>query len=144
MVSREDIGSWLEGAPSGDGAAGERLGLPGEGPGSLATLGRRVPALFLDWFACMGVSALLFEGSSAATLLVFLVENIVLVGFLGFTLGHRVFGIGVRRVDGALFVGPLRAAVRSVLLCLVIPAVVWDGDGRGLHDRGAGTVLVRR
>lgn len=143
MVSRDDIGSWLEGAPAGDGAAGERLGLPPEGPGSLATLGRRIPALFVDWFACMGVSALLFDGDAAATLLVFLVENVLLVAFLGFTLGHRVFGIGVRRLDGATFVGPLRAAVRSVLLCLVIPAVVWDGDGRGLHDRGAGTVLVR-
>ncbi|QIK83731.1 RDD family protein [Sanguibacter sp. HDW7] len=144
MVSRDDIGSWLEGAPAGDGAAGERLGLPPEGPGSLATLGRRIPALFVDWFACMGVSALLFDGDAAATLLVFLVENVLLVAFLGFTLGHRVLGIGVRRVDGATFVGPLRAAVRAVLLCLVIPAVVWDGDGRGLHDRGAGTVLVRR
>ena len=144
MVAREDIGSWLEGAPAGDGAAGERLGLPPEGPGSLATLGRRVPALFLDWFACMGVSALLFDGDATATLLVFLVENLVLVGFLGFTLGHRVLGVRVRRLDGAPYVGPLRAAVRAVLLCLVIPAVVWDGDGRGLHDRGAGTVLVRR
>lgn len=143
MVSREDIGSWLEGAPAGDGPAGERLGLPAEGPGSLASLGRRVPALFLDWFACMGVSALLFDGNATATLLVFLAENVVLVGLLGFTLGHRIFGIGVRRLDRAPFVGPLRAAVRSVLLCLVIPAVVWDGDGRGLHDRGAGTVLVR-
>jgi len=33
--------------------------------------------------------------------------------------------------------------VRSALLCLVIPAVVWDRDGRGLHDTAAGTVLVR-
>lgn len=145
MVSREDIGSWLEGAPSNDaGAAGERLGLPSGGTGSLATLGRRIPALFIDWFACMGVSALLFDGNPTATLAVFLVENILLIGFLGFTLGHRVVGIGVRRLDGATFVGPLRATVRSVLLCLVIPAVVWDGDGRGLHDRAAGTVLVRR
>ncbi|MGP7961144.1 RDD family protein [Sanguibacter sp. A247] len=145
MVSREDIGSWLEGAPSnGAGAAGGSLGLPPEGTGSLATLGRRIPALFIDWFACMGVSALLFDGNPTGTLAVFFVENILLVGFLGFTLGHRVLGLGVRRIDGATFVGPLRAAVRALLLCVVIPAVVWDGDGRGLHDRGAGTVLVRR
>ncbi|MFE4466652.1 RDD family protein, partial [Oerskovia sp. NPDC056781] len=30
-----------------------------------------------------------------------------------------------------------------VLLCLVVPAVVWDGDGRGMHDKAAGTVIVR-
>jgi uncharacterized RDD family membrane protein YckC len=33
--------------------------------------------------------------------------------------------------------------VRTVLLCLVIPAFIWDRDGRGLHDKAAGTVVVR-
>ncbi|MGX1157392.1 hypothetical protein RKD39_004970 [Streptomyces albogriseolus] len=38
---------------------------------------------------------------------------------------------------------PLRGLLRSVLLCLAIPALVWDRDGRGLHDRLARTVEVR-
>ena len=38
---------------------------------------------------------------------------------------------------------PWRPLVRTVLLCLAIPALIWDRDQRGLHDRGAGTVLVR-
>jgi uncharacterized RDD family membrane protein YckC len=25
----------------------------------------------------------------------------------------------------------------------VIPATIWDRDGRGLHDKAAGTVVVR-
>jgi hypothetical protein len=33
--------------------------------------------------------------------------------------------------------------VRSVLLMIVIPALVWDSDHRGFHDKIAGTVLVR-
>ena len=40
--------------------------------------------------------------------------------------------------------GLLSALVRTALLCLVVPAVVWDADGRGLHDRVAGTAIVRR
>ena len=40
--------------------------------------------------------------------------------------------------------GPLPALVRTALLCLVLPAVVYDRDQRGLHDRAAATVLVRR
>jgi hypothetical protein len=40
-------------------------------------------------------------------------------------------------------VGVWRPALRSALLVLVIPAVVWDLDQRGLHDRVAGTLLVR-
>ena len=29
------------------------------------------------------------------------------------------------------------------LLCLLIPAVIWDADQRGLHDRYAGTLVAR-
>jgi len=40
-------------------------------------------------------------------------------------------------------VGFIKAAIRTLMLLLVIPAVVWDSEGRGLHDRAAGTRLVR-
>jgi hypothetical protein len=33
--------------------------------------------------------------------------------------------------------------VRTVLLLLVIPALVWDRDSRGLHDRLGRAVQVR-
>jgi hypothetical protein len=33
--------------------------------------------------------------------------------------------------------------VRSLLLGIVIPALVWDSDQRGFHDKVAGTVLIR-
>lgn len=144
MVSREDLGSWLDGGERPhDSHAGARLGLPPDGPGSLAGLGRRVPAVMVDWLASMAISALFFGGDSWATLLVFGVENVLLVGTVGCTLGHRLLGIGARRLDGARIVGLWRALVRSALVCLVIPAVIWDADGRGLHDKAAGTVLVR-
>ena len=38
---------------------------------------------------------------------------------------------------------PLQAIARTVLLCLFLPAVVWDRDGRGLHDKVPNTVIVR-
>ena len=34
---------------------GNRLGLPADGPGSVAGWGRRVLALFVDWVACLAV-----------------------------------------------------------------------------------------
>ena len=143
MVSRNDIGSWLEGGVRPDG--GDGLGIPAAGPGSLATLGRRIPAIMVDWFASMGVSALFFGGDSWATLALFAIENVLLVGTLGTTLGHRLLGIQVRPLDRRRgMVPPLGAVLRAVLLCLVVPAVIWDRDGRGLHDKAAGTVLVRR
>ncbi|WP_426592286.1 RDD family protein [Cellulomonas sp. McL0617] len=169
MADRRDVSSWLEGEPAGRDPAdarGHRLGLSEAGPGSLARLGRRVGALLVDWFACLAISAAFFpvtsdgfyltRGSSLATLGVFALENVLLVGSIGNTLGHRLFGLRVRRVfptttgENADPVwetaapGFLSAVVRTLLLCLVIPAVIWDADGRGLHDRVAGTAIVRR
>jgi uncharacterized RDD family membrane protein YckC len=157
VVSREDMGSWLEGTPGGGQTGrGARLGLPPDGPGSLATLGRRVVALVVDWTLATLVAFLFFrpvadgffESVSALPAwsqpLVFAIENVLLVSTLGFTVGHRLLGLRVRRVaEPARMVGIGRALLRTVLLCLVVPAVVWDSDGRGLHDRAAGTVLVR-
>lgn len=158
MASREDFGSWLDGGASaragsadGAGSGAERLGLPPSGSGSLASLGRRAVAIFVDWAAASAIAALFATGDAWAPLAVFAVMQVVLVGTVGYSLGHRLLGLQVRvlgapgtgTVDGAV-VGLWRAVVRTVLLCLVIPAVVWDGEGRGLHDRAAGTVIVRR
>ncbi|MDE9366460.1 RDD family protein [Luteipulveratus sp. YIM 133132] len=150
MVDRRDMGSWLQGDDAHETTyAGERLGLPAQGPGSLAGLGPRVVALLIDWAVCSLIAAAFLGyrlGGQGATgfapLLVFAVENVLLVGTVGFTLGHRVLGMRVTRPDGGV-AGPVAGAIRTLLLCLVIPAVIWDRDQRGLHDRAAGTVLVR-
>lgn len=172
MARREDLGSWLEGTPDDPGARAG-LGVAGEGPGSLARLPRRLGALALDWLLSMGVSGLffpvpgagrgLFAGAPLATIAVFGLTSALLVGLLGHTIGHRVAGLRVLRVRDVRAAGvgaapeaaaervavspppgPVAGLVRSVLLCMVIPAVVWDRDGRGLHDVAAGTVLVTR
>ncbi|CAN5120621.1 RDD family protein [soil metagenome] len=132
----------------GDDYPGQRFGLPEGGTGSTAPWGRRALALFVDWFASLGVTALIspqLELSETATrltpLLVLFVELTLLVGLLGSSLGHRVLGIRVARLDGRP-VGVPRAGLRSALICLVIPAVVFDKDRRGLHDLAVGTVVI--
>jgi len=47
------------------------------------------------------------------------------------------------RVDRHAAVDPGRILVRTVLLFLLVPAVVFDRDGRGLHDRLSDTAVVR-
>ena len=37
---------------------------------------------------------------------------------------------------------PAWLLLRTILLGFLIPAVVWDRDRRGLHDKAAGTVVV--
>ena len=145
MVDRKDIGSWLSG-PDTSGISrypGARLGLPETGPGSIARAGRRIVAIFVDWGIALLISSFAFGGDSWATLAVFAAEQMLLVGTLGYSIGHRLLGIHVVRLGGGP-AGPLAAVVRALLLCLVIPAVIFDPDHRGLHDKAMNTVLVRR
>ena len=154
MVDRRDIGSWLQGPGSRNPdaqAPGVRLGLPADGPGSIAPVGRRAVAIVLDFLLCELIATLFgFRFGHAngdirdfVPLIVFAVENVLLVGTIGSTVGHRLLGLRAVRVDDGGLPGPVRALIRAVLLCLVVPAVIWDRDQRGLHDRFAGTVLVR-
>ncbi|MCQ9134892.1 RDD family protein [Streptomyces hilarionis] len=154
MDNRDAIGSWLSGprAAAEDagvdfGYRGEQLGLPQEGPGSIARPGRRLGALAVDWGLSVLIAySLITDGYRPATsnwaLLVFLVMSLLTVGTIGFTPGKRLFRLRVVAVDTGA-VSPARSAVRTVLLCLAVPALVWDRDGRGLHDRLARTVEVR-
>lgn len=143
--------TWLGGARSAGadlGYPGERLGLPEQGGGAVAGYGRRLLALFIDWALSLLVASFLarmFEWTpperSLATLLVFGAQAWVLVGLLGTTIGKRVCGIRVARLDGRP-VGPVWALARTLLLLVVVPALIWDRDYRGLHDRAANTVVV--
>lgn len=118
------------------------MGLPQSGPAAIARPGRRIIAVLIDWLLSYLIAAAFFDGNQWIILGIFALEQILLIGTLGYSIGHRVLGIQVRKLDGSA-AGPLAAVVRTVLLCLLIPAVVFDGDQRGLHDRTAGTVLVR-
>lgn len=146
MVDRRDVGSWLEGPPpvraSGEGYPGQRLGLPERGTGSVAKVGRRLVAVTLDWLACLAVSTAFADGDPWVTLGLFAVLQVLTVGTVGASPGHAVVGLRLQRLEGG-WAGPTPAVIRTVLLCLVLPAVVFDRDQRGLHDRAAGTVLLR-
>lgn len=121
---------------------GERLGLPERGPRSVARLGRRVAGIAIDWGIAYALAAIFFGAEGVAITAVFLVMQIVALVLVGGTIGHLALGMRLVPMLGGR-IGLWRPALRSALLVLVIPAVVWDLDQRGLHDRVAGTVLVR-
>lgn len=121
--------------------AGEFLGLPESGAASAASYPRRIGAIFIDWFMATGLAMLMGLESEWAVLTVFLVMHFALLWLFGTTLGKRVFGIQVVQVGGAT-VKLYQAAIRTVLLGLVIPIFVIDRDSRGLHEKLAGTVQI--
>jgi uncharacterized RDD family membrane protein YckC len=124
--------------------------MPQSGPGSLARFGRRLAAVAVDWFLCSLIAAGLLGyrfGDEAGLgpfkpLAVYVLMNVLLVGTLGSTIGHRLLGIRVVRLDG-VSAGPILAIIRTALLAVVIPALIWDRDTRGFHDKIAGTVTTR-
>ncbi|WP_295011068.1 RDD family protein [uncultured Microbacterium sp.] len=132
---------------------GERLGLPATGSGSVGRLGRRVAALFIDYAAASIIAsaflgfrqfALPEEGgiTQFAPMIVFAILQILFIPTIGGSPGHRLVGMRVVTMSGA-WVGLWRPIVRTILLVLVIPAVIFDADQRGLHDKAAGTTLIR-
>ena len=153
-MDRGDIGGWLSGprttSPADDDAApGQRLGLPLSGRGSVAGWGQRFGAVFIDWFVALGVSMAIAgppepgnKGLNVVTLAVFAMEYVVLLLAAGRTIGMAVAGFQVLPI-GRARLGLLPVLVRTALLVLVVPAVIYDRDRRGLHDRAARTVTVR-
>ncbi|MFM9367492.1 RDD family protein [Streptomyces sp. Da 82-17] len=154
MDNRQAIGSWLSGPRQAAedmgaefGYRGQQMGLPEEGPGAIAPLGRRFGAVVVDWAGCMLIAYGLFaQGNQQAmgnwALGIFFVLSVLTVGTVGSTPGKRLFGLRVvAEGGGRLVLG--RVLLRSLLLCLAIPALIWDRDGRGLHDRLAKAIQIR-
>lgn len=125
---------------------GERLGLPVSGPGSVGRAGRRIAALAIDWAVALLIALLFAPYSSLLhswlTLAIFAVMQVLFIPTIGGSVGHRLTGMRVVPTTGG-WVGFWRPVVRTLLLVIVIPALIWDSDQRGFHDKVAGTVLIR-
>jgi uncharacterized RDD family membrane protein YckC len=122
---------------------------PLELPGEVAGLGRRVAAIAIDWFASILLSRVIFgqltygsAESSFAILMIFIAEVVIFTWLMSASFGQRLLGISVVRLDGGRL-SLWRIVVRTLLICLIIPAVVYDSTGRGLHDRAVGSVAIR-
>ena len=135
------------GSPSAPEASwrGRRLGAPPSGPGSLAGYGARLGAFFTDVVLSALVAGLFTapELPRNWSLVAFLAESVVFGAAFGQTPGMRLFGLRLIRVDRPARVGVPRMLVRTLLLVLLVPALIWDADGRGLHERFSQTAVVR-
>jgi len=130
---------------------GAGLGLPQAGSGAIAGMSRRVGALVIDWLLCMAIVGAFISRQPGSlgnwTLLVFAVQDFLLTGLIGLTVGKRLAGIKVTRLDGRSAgvpgIGLHWALLRTLLLLTVIAPLLTDRDLRGLHDRAANTAVVR-
>ncbi len=147
--------TWLTGPGSGQPAQddspwrGARLGLPQSGPLSVAGPGRRLAGFLLDAVAANLIASLFIPDPASPRrglllMAVFCLQYLLVASLTGQTLGLRL--AGVRIVPLANRDAPpgfVPTALRTALLALLVPALITDRDGRGLHDQAARTVAVR-
>lgn len=115
-----------------------------------APLGRRVAALLIDWIiaalTAVAITPVTYPPDNITQNLIitgfFIVEVGVLVGLLGASIGKRIMRLGVINPDGQA-IGIPQGLLRTALVCLVIPPLVANSDGRGLHDIVTGSREIK-
>jgi uncharacterized RDD family membrane protein YckC len=134
-----------EAPPFQDRVKGAALGLPGSGPGSLAGFGQRLGAFAVDAIASAMVAGLVTapELPGNWSLLSFVLITIAFLTATGQTPGMRLLGLRLAHPQVGRRLALWRAVVRTALLALLVPALVVDADGRGLHDRFTDTAVIR-
>ena len=133
------------GTPSQDRVRGAALGLPASGPGSLAGFGQRIGAFLVDAVAAALVTGLVTAPDPPGnwSLLTFAALTVVYLVGTGQTPGMRLLGIRLAHPQSGRRLALWRAVVRTALLCLLVPPLVVDADGRGLHDRLTDTAVIK-
>lgn len=117
-----------------------------------ASWAHRFGALIVDWAACTLIVMLVLGPGGWSddpyagfyTTGIFVVESAFFTAAMGGSFGKLVTRLRVVRSDGSN--RPLElipALMRSVLIALVIPPLVFRPDGRGLHDMAARSKTVR-
>jgi uncharacterized RDD family membrane protein YckC len=108
------------------------------------SLGRRFGALLIDWALALIIAGFFSEPARDGWPPV-----AVLIAFYGIFVGlfMQTPGMWVIRLQCVSYpdggrIGVLRALLRGVLLCLVVPPLVMDELRRGWHDRLAGSIVV--
>jgi uncharacterized RDD family membrane protein YckC len=149
--------TWLSGLESAGVAlkaegdwGGKGYGLPAEGPGSVATFNSRLGAVLVDLLVGALIGGLInsfvtdpgLASKQGAGVGALVLMYAVLLPTTGQTLGMRVARIRVLRLKGGLLAVPA-AFVRGLLVALTLPALFTDREGRGLHDKLVGSVVVR-
>lgn len=109
-------------------------------------LWRRVSALLIDWLMSLAIASAVIPRtpgwSQLAPLGIFFIEVWVLTSLQGASAGQRFLRIKVVRFSDGGSVTPTQALIRTFLLCLVVTAVTFDENGRGIHERASRTVLT--
>ena len=117
------------------------------------TLGRRLAAITIDWLASYAIAFAFFAGggnfgervseSRVPTTLIFVAEYAILIALTGASFGHRLLRLKVVDFSHGGLPTIRQVLIRTGLMAIVITAITYDEDGRGIHERFSQTRLER-
>jgi len=109
-----------------------------------ASIGRRFGALLIDWILCVLIAGAFGDTRHSPWLApsILVLEYTLFVGFFTQTPGMWLTRIRCVSFPDGNAIGAIRALLRGLLLALLIPALIMDALGRGLHDKAAGSIMV--
>jgi len=110
--------------------------------------GRRMLGVLIDWLLCVAIAKGFFDGGLRwpepyVTPLIFFIQYWIFAFLGGATPGHRIVGLKVVRFSDGGMPTPVQALIRASLLVIIITAITFDQNGRGINERLSNTVLVK-
>ena len=119
---------------------------------SEVSLGRRFAAISLDWLSSYLIAIVFFSGTGSfldrtpqagfPALIIFFTEYFLLISLQSASAGHRVCRMRIVNFEDGGRPTILQALIRSVLMVIVITAITYDENGRGIHERLSRTKIV--
>ena len=110
--------------------------------------GRRMLGVLIDWLLCVAIAKGFFDGGQRwpepfVAPAIFALQYLVFAALGGATPGHRIVGLKIVRFSDGGMPTPVQALIRTGLLVLIITAITFDQNGRGINERLSNTVLVK-
>ena len=110
--------------------------------------GRRMLGVLIDWLMSYAIAIGFFvefgePSMEAVVFLIFTAQYLLFAALGGATPGHRVVGLKIVRFSDGGMPTPLHALIRTGLLVLILTAITFDHNGRGINERLSNTVLIR-
>ena len=110
--------------------------------------GRRMLGVLIDWLLCVAIAKGFFDGGQRwpepfVAPVIFALQYFIFAALGGATPGHRVVGLKIVRFSDGGMPTPLQALIRTGLLVLIVTAITFDHNGRGINERLSNTVLIR-
>ena len=119
---------------------------------SEVSLGRRFAAITLDWLSSYLIAIVFFSGpgtflersshAGVPALILFFTQYFLLVALQGASAGHRVCRMRIVNFADGGRPTILQALMRSVLMVIVVTAITYDENGRGIHERLSRTKIA--